>query len=459
MQLTKIILVISILIFCSTNNALADAGIVISSWQENSDLNDNGKSSQILIKGRIEGLPRGRAISGFSIAFGADENINVKQVVVDNHLSNANGVANDNYYSFTNNRLNFNFPGGKKNGDTIYLGVAYDEKYDKVNSFLRQEEIYVPAFAAGAQTLVTFNFSNSLASTTFNPHITQNGNSFIYRGIVPQNGVHEIIKLTPVQEVWNVTITGKISASQSLRNLVANVPILFQNDRQQVADYKISASTHPIKEEILAREKYQLKSFTFDASAAEILISSTAKITTNVNNRSLVNRNPDDYLQISTENKMLLQSILEQIINQPNPDNIPLYAQIGQFVHQFIKYDLSYTGQLPNLKTIVQNRLGVCTEYARLFTALARLANIPAVTVDGIACGEYDKCQGHSWNMIYYNNDWIEVDPTWDLMSGVVSSSHVYIGDFGQNALDIEYFDHNNSSKVNAEIVLDMKLD
>ncbi|MES2677866.1 MAG: transglutaminase domain-containing protein [Pseudomonadota bacterium] len=69
------------------------------------------------------------------------------------------------------------------------------------------------------------------------------------------------------------------------------------------------------------------------------------------------------------------------------------------------------------------------TKYARLFTALTRLAEIFTITVEGIACGEYDHCQGHSWNMIYYNNQWLEVDPIWDLMSGIVSSSHVYMSD------------------------------
>jgi transglutaminase-like putative cysteine protease len=102
----------------------------------------------------------------------------------------------------------------------------------------------------------------------------------------------------------------------------------------------------------------------------------------------------------------------------------------------------------------VTNRLGVCTEYARLYDGLARLAGIPSFVIDGAACDEKEKCQGHSWNMIFYGGRWIEVDPTWNLMSGAVSSSHVYINDNGQGEVEIKY--RSDAGKVNIEMGIDM---
>jgi transglutaminase/protease-like cytokinesis protein 3 len=115
---------------------------------------------------------------------------------------------------------------------------------------------------------------------------------------------------------------------------------------------------------------------------------------------------------------------------------------------------LSYGGKLPPLKEILRSRIGVCTEFARLYNSLARLAQIPSLMVEGAACGEYKDCRGHSWNVIYVDGKWIEVDPTWNLMSGIVSSSHIYFNDSGQGEVTTEYF---NDNKVRLELDFEMK--
>ena len=75
--------------------------------------------------------------------------------------------------------------------------------------------------------------------------------------------------------------------------------------------------------------------------------------------------------------------------------------------------------------------------------------------LDGGACGEYDECQGHSWNMIYYGGQWIEVDPTWNLMSGIVSSSHVYFNDYGKGEIGVEYQDNGAVVKVKMDLEME----
>ena len=76
--------------------------------------------------------------------------------------------------------------------------------------------------------------------------------------------------------------------------------------------------------------------------------------------------------------------------------------------------------------------------------------------IDGAACGEYDQCRGHSWNMIFVDGKWIEVDPTWNLMSGIVSSSHIYFNDQGKGETILQYY---NDMTIDSSTEIEMKTD
>lgn len=421
------------------------ARLEISSWQESSQLTESGKSSEIVIRGKVSELPANAAMSSFSIIFDPNQNIRILKVISDEKLSDYSKNAN---YTFRGNALTVKFLGGKKNGDNISVYLSYDEKYDKVNRFLRQEIIYVPEFAVGAKTTVTFNFPGYFESATFNPNVTKVGNSFVYSSVVPQGGVKEIIKLTPSQNIWNIAVKTTISGSKALGKLNVKVPTFFQNAHQKVENYDVFSSINPIKQ----NRNSDATLLDFNTNLSEIFVSNNARVTTGAGARGNISRNAADYISNSSEEFALLSPILQKIKSDPRYGNIPLYAKIGKFVHEFLEYDLRYLGKLPKLSEIVQQRRGVCTEYARLFDALARLAGIPSVIIDGGACGEYDECQGHSWNMIYQGGKWIEVDPTWDLMSGIVSSSHVYFNDAGKGQTGVEYFDSNQNMRIKADL-------
>jgi hypothetical protein len=71
----------------------------------------------------------------------------------------------------------------------------------------------------------------------------------------------------------------------------------------------------------------------------------------------------------------------------------------------------------PNrLLELLDARRGACTEYALLFTTLARAAGIPARQVHGLAY-EGDGPQtfrGHAWNEVVLDGQWVPVDPAWN---------------------------------------------
>ncbi len=437
-----------ILIFLSHQ---VNAGVIIKSWKEQARLTDAGKNSDILIKGVVRGLSPRHAMSSFSVSFDPRQSIKMKRVISDNNLSKSSKSAK---FSFVNNVLTVDFPKGKRNGQKISIYFSYERKYDKINKFLRQEEIVIPPFAAGAESIVVFSFPGSFESATFNPNISKHGNNFIYRGVVPKSGVREAIKLTPMQNIWNVTVKSKVSSQGSLGKFTIKVPIFFQSASHKIENYEVTASATPRE----SKNNLRHTVMSFDTHQPEVLVESYAKITTGLASRRSYSRNPLGYLKISDSDRALLAPLLQQIKDDPKYGDIPLYVKIGRFVHEFIKYDLSYSGKLPKLEEVLRRRVGVCTEYAKLFEGLARLAKIPAIAVDGGACGEYSKCRGHSWNMIYHDNRWLEVDPTWDLMSGIVSSSHVYMNDFNRGGVGIEYFRNKRGDHPRTSVDLEMSL-
>jgi len=406
--------------------ANADSNIEISSWQENTRLTTRGKISEVIIEGKITGFLPNQVMTAFSITFDKKRNIKITQVGFENLLTD---------FSFLNNSLVIKFPKNKGNNQTISLYFSYEETYDKINKYLRQEVINIPNFASGADAKVTLNFPGYLESATLNPNVTKNGNSFIYKNIVPQNGVLEIIKLTEAQNVWDVTVKVKIKANQALKNITLKLPTYFQNYGQKVENFISTSNIQPLQ----WNRNGDNRTFKFNTDNTNLTIHSKARISTGRNNRTEINRNPNNYLEVSSEEIALLTPILEKIKRDSKYNNLPLYAKIGKFVHEFIRYDISYVDRLPKIKDILQNPIGVCTEYAKIYNSLARIAGIPSITVNGGACGEYNKCQGHAWNMIYVNNQWIEVDPTWDLMSGIVSSSHVYFNDEERGEVAFQY--------------------
>ncbi len=417
--------ILTLFIFFSPFSSLANSGLTITSWQEKIGLIKSGKISETLIDGKIE-LPQNQSMSSFSLSFDLKQNIKINKVLSD-------GAPTQ--YSFNNNALSVKFPKGKRNGELISIYFSYQEDYGEINKFLRQEIIYIPSFAAGAKAKVAIWFPWYLESATLNPNVSKIENGFLYNNLVPKEGVMEVIKLTPSQGIWDVNIKLTASSDKPLGKFSIKLPLYFQNYRQKTENYRIAPSIMAVNQ----KTENNTNILDFNTNLSEVIIENKAKIYTGKASRLNAMLNPDDYKFIAAKEIVMLTPILEKIKQDQKYKNFPLYAKIGKFVNEFIRYDVSYIDKLPSVEEILKNPVGVCTEYAKLYSALTRVAGIPSLIIDGGACGKAEKCEGHSWNMIYQNNKWIEVDPTWDLMSGIVSSSHVYFVDGDKQNVEIQY--------------------
>ena len=82
-----------------------------------------------------------------------------------------------------------------------------------------------------------------------------------------------------------------------------------------------------------------------------------------------------------------------------------------------LEYDHDYQTLLQyfDVRRTLRTRKGVCYDFANLFAALCRSQNIPCYVVDGTP---YDRAtEDHTWNRVYYDGCWWDLDVTNDISS------------------------------------------
>ncbi len=107
----------------------------------------------------------------------------------------------------------------------------------------------------------------------------------------------------------------------------------------------------------------------------------------------------------------------------PVPNDEDLVKELLRVVQGHLDYD-EHTG-LIDLLAAIRSRRGDCTEFADLFTTLARTMGIPARGVTGLV---YDDVAGpgfylHAWSEVAIDGQWVGVDPTTGQMP--VDATHI----------------------------------
>ena len=81
------------------------------------------------------------------------------------------------------------------------------------------------------------------------------------------------------------------------------------------------------------------------------------------------------------------------------------------------EYDPDYFPiiQYFDVRKTLRTKQGLCFDFAHLFAAFCRSQNIPCYVVDGMS--RTNRADLHTWNRVYYNNSWWNVDVTSDITS------------------------------------------
>ena len=80
-----------------------------------------------------------------------------------------------------------------------------------------------------------------------------------------------------------------------------------------------------------------------------------------------------------------------------------------------LEYDYNYNAifQYFDVRKTLRTKKGVCFDFSHLFAALCRSQNIPCYAVDGTSYT--DSSARHTWNRVYYDGCWWNLDVTNDI--------------------------------------------
>ncbi len=132
--------------------------------------------------------------------------------------------------------------------------------------------------------------------------------------------------------------------------------------------------------------------------------------------------------------------LADEICADCNTDEEKVKAIYEWMIHNF-EYDYEYEPivQYFNVCKTLSTQTGVCYDFSHLFAALCRSQNIPCYVVDGTRFN--DANWHHTWNRVYFNNSWWDIDVTLDMVV-IKEQSNLYgFLNIGNNAFiaDTEY--------------------
>ena len=107
------------------------------------------------------------------------------------------------------------------------------------------------------------------------------------------------------------------------------------------------------------------------------------------------------------------EELADEICAGCETDEDKVRAIYQWIIHNF-EYDYDYRAfiQYFNIRKTLRTHKGVCYDFSNFFAALCRSQNIPCYVVDGTP---YDRSlAAHTWNRVYYNNSWWDLDVTND---------------------------------------------
>ena len=152
----------------------------------------------------------------------------------------------------------------------------------------------------------------------------------------------------------------------------------------------------------------------------------------NLNNDFIVYTS-DKFYELNQNIDEVIKAKVDEIIKDPNSEykDYPDYYKLGKFVHNYMTYDLSYTGKNLTALEIFNEKHGVCEHYTLLYNTMLNQIGIKTVTIIGYGLenttSANEETNVHAWTGALIDGKWKELDATWDLLEGI-SSAHIFKG-------------------------------
>ena len=209
----------------------------------------------------------------------------------------------------------------------------------------------------------------------------------------------------------------------AIKDLWLRIPVPIASDYQNVSTgwpYKLDADGNPYME---INETNPSSPFSY---SRPVMVHTSERTTGSL--PSVVSMSQDELQFLAptnrTESGDPAIASLAANLTAGSEDGFEKVARLAVWVNTNVAYNQGLVGQDKDASWVLQNKQGVCLEYATLFAALARSAGIPTRYVTGdVYSSEFNTWLGHAWDEAYLGK-WVPVDPTW-FEVGALDALHV----------------------------------
>lgn len=363
-------------------------------------------------------LQEGQYYNQWSIFFDDLQKIKIKNVFVNDKKAD---------FNIQNNELKIDI-GELFNDQNAKIKIEYDEYYSQNVDFIKRHYINVPNYAKGAKCRLVIKIPNDFIIYSDLHYLKKtNQNTLEWKGI-PNTTIAEEIGLCLKKASWDVNTIVSVFSDKLINGLEMTIDLIYVGGNNDVQNFSIFCNNKKLK-------KYQVKDNiifvtkrfknTDDADSFQ-----KYEFKAHIDNSCLGEYCFDDSLLVSDDppldENIDFISLLNNILLE-DKSNSPVYVKICHWVNKYLQYDLEMAGKKMGAESIFIKKKGVCEHYAILFKRFMQVLNIPCYVVSGLAYSFISKAFiPHAWNVIYYQNRWIPIDPTWNISSGIVPISHIF---------------------------------
>jgi len=388
----------------------------------------------------------GKFYTQWGLSFDKQQEIELKNV----QINDENAL-----FSFENNQLILDI-GKFSNQQKMNIKINYDLKYDnscRDIDFCKKAIIAIPDYVKNAKAKLIVKIpSNFIIYTNLNFLKKKSNGLFVWSGI-PKRRVCEDIGICLKKASWNLNTIISTFFESSLDDLKLSTDLLYRGANNHLKNFSVFCNGKRVKYKIQNNhilvnsrnlntcfQKYEFKSqvenfcdnYEFDKSLTS---------------------NEDFFGDEAIDFKAIVKDILAS-----DKSKCPAYVKVCRWVNMFLLYDLETAGKKMGAESIYIKRKGVCEHYAVLFKRLMHELKIPCYVVSGVAYSfENKNFIPHAWNIIFWKDKWIPLDPTWNITSGVVPISHIFTKIDLENGSGIEakveFKDRKKENKVTMNIV------
>ena len=332
---------------------------------------------------------------------------------------------------------------GARNNQFGEIHIKYKYFTNEEKNIVRQENI-ITSKAKNTYCKIILEIPNKyvfLSSNDIFQKDHKNNNIYFFNGIAEDEPLKELFKLSLKNGTWDIQEEFVLESKKDIDQCTFMMSRLFKGGNLKEKEFEIIQENG----EFVDDEKENKFIFNFkDLRENTTTIKLRVKAENSTSGYNVINKK-DLITKIPDEDKQFFKELSNKIVKEDKSD-FPVYKKLGKWVHNYITYNLKYTGKTYTAKEIYNNKEGVCKHFTLLYNTLLVSQGIDAIYISGYALdltennvmkeNETTKAlntnpntldsQKHAWTLAKIGGKWVPLDSTWNMLDKNLPISHIF---------------------------------